>query len=273
VQEQGRIERELQGADVARVWSTAWNVAEYTGNWVGAERIALLLTSPLHPRESRGLGWIAIAHVRAAGGRPAAAAAALDRLAAIDEPDAIVLRATLSILPFLPFSRADLLRARRDLARWNGKLLQSGRSPLLIDYAGGAAIRERLIATLDARARGDSTPGVWTLPWPPNETLPVEQVLLPDASMQRLLHAERFRARGAVREAESWYASLPEPDAYDVSLLAPAALGRARAARAGGDTAAATRWYTRAARLWRDAEPSLGAQLVEIRKGASSVER
>ena len=66
-----------------------------------------------------------------------------------------------------------------------------------------------------------------------------------------------LREVGRRREALDWYATFPDPEAYDLAYLPAATLRRAELYDRLGNRAAARRFYARFADLWRDADPEL----------------
>ena len=117
----------------------------------------------------------------------------------------------------------------------------------------------RVLRAEVARARGQSLQALQIL-----GEKPVPLGRLPRESdhalaHERFLRAELLREVGRQREALKWYATFPDPEAYDLVYLPAAILRRAELYERLGDQAAARRFYARFADLWRDADPELQA--------------
>ena len=88
---------------------------------------------------------------------------------------------------------------------------------------------------------------------------------------QRLRRGYLLAALGDAEGAERWYSTIPTPDGYEVPLVAPATLARARLAESEGRTTDAIELYERFARLWADCEPELRPLVEEARQRADSL--
>ncbi|WP_420126835.1 BTAD domain-containing putative transcriptional regulator [Longimicrobium sp.] len=81
----------------------------------------------------------------------------------------------------------------------------------------------------------------------------------------RWLRAEMLHAAGRLREALRWYATFPEPIAYDLPYLAPAHLRRAEIHERLGDRREAVWHYEAVLDIWRDPDPELRPELDAVR--------
>jgi len=90
---------------------------------------------------------------------------------------------------------------------------------------------------------------------------------------ERFLFGESLAALGRRTEAIRWFATFPEPAAYDLIYLAPTHLRRARLFDQLGDRAAATRHYARFVELWLDCDPELRPLVDEAKARLAVLER
>ncbi len=115
----------------------------------------------------------------------------------------------------------------------------------------------RVIRAEVARARGRQQqalailgdPGVWLHHLPTATDYSIAH--------ERFLRGELLRELNRPNEAIQWYATFPDPQAYDLMYLGFATLRRADLYDRLGNRSAALRSYQRLASLWRDADPEL----------------
>ena len=287
------------------VWSMARDLANYAAAWPEAEAVALLLTEPTRSIPVRALGWVTVAEIRAAAGRPIAARAAVVRAAAFDVDQAAYMRAQLASLPFLPASDAELASARRELALRSGPLSPFGDTTEPgAGAAEAAAVRRQFLTAIDVRSgrtpdrvQGDTVEDMRNglqqlavrafLPRPGDMALARSHakeigarwnaaqvgVWPGSESLIRLARAELLHQIGNDDEAVHWYATFPAYGRNDAVFRAAAALGRARAAETLGDRNGAARAYGEVAWLWRGAEPELAARARVAAEQAASLRR
>lgn len=268
----------------AQRWHLAWAVARFTGSWDAAESLLASLATPDRPASTRAPAWLGVAMLRAAAGRPAAAMAALDS-AALDDPEwAALARAGLHSLPLFPATGEELERMRREVAGLTGNRPERGVLPVRFPPESQQEARERVLHALDGRGElvddgvdrvmmgraGLDWPG---RPYPPRDgpaAAPPSPIKVEsDWARQRpyavpflnLDALDRFHrgyllaAAGRTTEADRWYAGIPAPDGYEVPLMAPAILARARLAESGGRFTDAIALYRRFAIMWSGGEP------------------
>lgn len=283
----------------ARRWQLAWSVARFTGAWHAAESLVLGLTTPDRPATTRAPAWLGVAMLRAAAGQPVGARAALDSAAKDDQEWAAIARAELDALPFLPASDDELAHARAALHSATGSPRPAhGALPTYFTLATQAIAGGRAMGALNRRAslaaewpyylnpagmvgpdRRDISPAGPRRPaaslaalerdWA-DETAGRAHFLSMNA-YQRLRRGYLLAASGRPDEADRWYATIPTPDGYEVALVAPATLARARLAESEGRMDDAARLYERFARLWADCEPELRPLVEEARRRAESI--
>lgn len=90
---------------------------------------------------------------------------------------------------------------------------------------------------------------------------------------ERFLIGESLAALGRRTDAIRWFATFPEPAAYDLIYLAPSHLRRAEIFDRLGDRAAAIRHYARFIELWLDCDPELRPMVEEARRRLAELER
>jgi tetratricopeptide (TPR) repeat protein len=112
VEEQREVIAELRTAGEGRVWNIARYLAIAAHSLEGAEQLLRLLTEPTRSREVRAFGHLALAHLDLARGRARAAGEQLTRAASLDPHAALVHRALLATVPFLPGPPARLSALR-----------------------------------------------------------------------------------------------------------------------------------------------------------------
>ncbi|MDB4917449.1 MAG: transcriptional activator protein [Gemmatimonadetes bacterium] len=242
----------LVTADASRIWTNAWSVAQYAGNWRLAEQIALTLTTAERSDDARTSGWLAIAQFRKAAGRPRAADEALANLAAIAPLHATVVRAGFVALP--RDTALDLRRAQSAAALLRASTV-SDKSVLLRGSAGDVdrtriLVLERLEhphMTVEKYPRG-----IAAYPWGPRFSA---QPVFPLSAAARFDLGLYATSQRKWAEADHWFSLVNEPEGFDITLRAPAMRARAAAATQHGDLETARRCRARLAWLERDAEP------------------
>ncbi len=294
------VDRRTAGARVSRQsdaqrWQLAWSVARFTGDWSAAESLLTELASPDRAATTRAVAWLGVATLRAAGGRPEAARAAL-AAAAHDDPEwAALARAELDALPFFPASAAEVAAARQAvfltarLSRPAQGVLAPGFTASFRDLAHRRAIRaldqrgsslpEQLVRPLSATTTShlsapmaDSSHLAGALAslerqWA-NEAIG-QLPFLPGVTLQRLRRGHLLEKQNQRPAARRWYASIPTGNGYDVQLIAPAVAHRARLAEGEGSHAEAAQLYERFAVLWADCEPELRPAVNEALRRAA----
>ena len=288
----------------------ALRVASYTGDIRGAEAILARLVESASPPEVRVLAYLQLAEFAAAGGRWREARQRLRHAAADASFLALAVEASHGILPVAPLDRAELLRLRERVRRWDSaaagvdsvtellrvppparpglrRFFLGALSLRLGDNAGAAvhadalardsiAIQYRLPTTL--RAMRSLAAGRYAEGLTAADSLisgdPALAFTRQDA-VGRYVRGELLRAAGRDAEADGWFGSFGDITGWDLAVLAPGELERARIAELRGDPAAAALHYARAIALWKDADPELRpllaqaeARLQEIRPGA-----
>ncbi|HWK90338.1 MAG TPA: tetratricopeptide repeat protein, partial [Longimicrobium sp.] len=227
------------------------------------------------------LDFLLAVEIRAARGQLRAAHALLDSLRPVHPAWTAEYRAVLALLPGVD-GRAALAKARAELAQAGGAAPERayllGRVELAMgDTASAARRAEELGAmggtsrqTASARdlgrllrahllaARGRPAEALAAL----GEPRPDASGLLPSLrsypkAHERWLRGELLRAAGRPREAVRWYASFPDPQAYDLAYRAAAHQRLAELHAELGDAAAAARERDRAQALRRSADPGL----------------
>ncbi len=261
--------------DDATIWARIWSVARFTGDLRAAERVAQALLTPGRAADVQDLAWLAIAHFRLAGGQPAAALAAVERLSDSRADAALAFRGQLAALPFVPSTALNRAALRDSLSatdgpggaawRFSDETAHRGSSVMLGNLAGARLLaspsvivaqlhqRDSLAGEDVPRDRRFASPG-----FPVAIVAPASSAgAAPLTAASRLWRADSLLAAGNARDALAWYGSLPETDGYDVIYLALAARGQLRAAAAIGDRASADVARIRLARLWQHAEPAV----------------
>jgi DNA-binding SARP family transcriptional activator len=250
-----------------------------------------------HPsRDVRALAHRLTALAEVARGRWRRATAALDSLATIDAEAALHLHALIAVQPFVAASPAELraLAARLDALRAVARpdredatagslteraLVRQHRRGLVAAALGDrvtlararAALRAAALDTARVRLAGPLAAGLDArdalLAGRPEAALRALEAARPaplpelatSQAADRFLRAELLTALGRADEAARWYAAMAEQGSHELPWLAPAQRRLGELAARRGDARAVVRHQTRAAALWRDADPILAA--------------
>lgn len=138
------------------ILETVGVVASMAGDLDGAARLARLLAGPAHPPRWRVAAHVQLAYIATAEGRWIEARRELEAAGRDDPVMALLGRAFLSALPWLPLSAAERDSVRRELAAWDPSRLTPvslSLYPMLPDLAPG--LRAFGLAAL-ASVNGDS---------------------------------------------------------------------------------------------------------------------
>ena len=247
----------LSRGDAHRIWTAAWSVAQYAGNWRMAEQIALFLTRADHSDDARSAGWVAVAQFRRASGRPRAAEDAVLSLQRSAPMFALVLRAGFAALPHTGASDPDEIDAAIRQLRGNAAGDASPDSLSLLSFVGNAAgmrlvllerlERSRVGMAAPVRGRDGSRPGADGY----------IQAIFPMGAATRMDVALAAVAERRWADADRLLQLVSQPDRFDVALMTAAVRARVTTATALRDTASATHARARLAWLERDAEPAV----------------
>ena len=123
------VTRRLERASDLTLALAIWDVATWTDNIDGAERVARLLTTPSRSAEERTLGHAWLAHVKLAKGQWQGAKQELAAMASLDLPAALEYRALLSSLPFAPTLRSELVELRAALQQLDPATIPASGNP------------------------------------------------------------------------------------------------------------------------------------------------
>jgi hypothetical protein len=113
------VARELQSARAITVAIAFADVALYTGNLDGADRLARQFLEVARSPELRALCHTLLAHLAMARGRPEQVRAELARAQELDRTWGLESRALLATLPFAPAGEPELRRLRQELGAWD----------------------------------------------------------------------------------------------------------------------------------------------------------
>ncbi len=197
---QAEVTRELaqaRGLTIARAFS---DVALYSGNLDGAERLGRELFAAARSEEFRAFGQVTLAHLDLARGR---VVEAFDRLRQAERHDpawALETRGLFAALPFLPIPPDRLAAVRAELTAWDPAAARPAVAiPLAFHNDLHAQLRVYLLGLLAVRA---GTLEEAALAGEELAELPVpegNEALL--QHLGRTLHAALLQARGAPQEA------------------------------------------------------------------------
>lgn len=302
----------LAAADDAVVENLVRSIAVHSHDLEVAARAARIQAAPERDPLVRGRAHVMLAQIELARGRWRAAEDELDLLEAIQPGWALQYRAAFAAFPFLPTPAPALRRLREALegpaelqpARPEfpyaprqiypprrhylaGLLgLRSGdryaalRHAVEMERSTGDGVRDafgetyaRGLRAALARSQGQPEEALRLLDAPriPPDSIRPNIGSFPDADA-RFLKAELLREQGRVREAIRWYASFPDPAAYDLIYLAPSHLRRGQLQEELGDSGRARGHYARLLELWGHADESFRPWLEEARQGLARLE-
>jgi tetratricopeptide (TPR) repeat protein len=197
---QAAITRELaqsRGLTIARTFS---DVALYSGNLAGAERLGRDLFAAARSEEFRAFGHLTLAHLDLARGRVIEAFDRVREAGALEPAWSIEVRGLFASLPFLPLPEAERARTRSELQAWDpGSARAAVAVPLAFHNELHAHFRQFLLGLLAVR-EGDlagaaiAAEDLAELPVPAGAGALLEH-------LGRTLHAELLLARGLPGEA------------------------------------------------------------------------
>lgn len=286
----------------------ASRIASYTGDVAGGEAVVMPLIRPTQIPDVRVLGHLQLAEFAAQSGRWKEARQQLQELAPNAPVVALALETFLAILPFAPTPRADLVRLRQRVTDWN--LAPAGvdsASNLRIPQPARPGLRQFFLAALALRL-GDVTDATrqadqlakdrvalsYGLPTllramialetrrPVDGLAALDSLTVGDPAflfprqdaLMRFTRAQLLQAAGRDGDAYAWYGTFGDLLCWDLALLAPGELARAAIAQRRGDNQAAANHYSRALRMWQNADPELRplvdnarSQLVQLSRG------
>lgn len=280
----------LAALDVTHV--AASRVASYTANMRGAESLAALLIEPANPLAFRVVGHLQLAEFEAAAGRWQDARRRLQQLAPLAPALALTMEASLAILPIAPAPRDYLVDLRRRVADWNTastgldsvpgvhRVPPHTRSVLRRFHLGALSLRLGDVAAAAAqsnqldrdavaaelglnrvlRARIAQHNRQFTQALAALDSLPDDansMAFVRQEPLTRFMRGQLLEAAGRPGEADGWYGSFGDLAQWDMALLAPGALARARFAQQRGDHAAAAHFYGRVLKFWENADPEV----------------
>lgn len=271
-----------------RVWATAWRAALYSAEFGQARALIEPLTSPVRPREVRAYGYIALAHLEIASGRPTAAGQRLRQAEAELPGVALQFEVMWAAFPFrsggceedtaglgarvragsfgrtipatLPSVQRNHLDAGPDVWREYLSGLLAACAGLAIDAQVAALDRaEPWSSALSdvVRARAAWAGGAnGAVDAPAGASLVPVQAPLMGGVHNAFLRAELLLRSGRLDEGLAWYgAALNDLDYTGAAYLAPSWLRRAETLERLGRPDDAAAAYRRFAEIWRDAEP------------------
>jgi DNA-binding SARP family transcriptional activator/tetratricopeptide (TPR) repeat protein len=132
------------------------DVALYSGNAAGAERIARSFLEVARSPELRAFCHISLAHLAVAHGRCRAAQGELREAQALDLTQGLEARALVAALPFLPVEPHELSEIREQLRSWDpAEAVRSSLPALAVHNALHPTIKDYLAGLLAVRA-GDA---------------------------------------------------------------------------------------------------------------------
>lgn len=302
--EQDRVAAELAQATDRGLALSAREVAVFSHNLDGAERLARLLAEPSRNSDARARGHLILAQLELARGRRRRAEIELDAAERFDASGALELRALFATHPLTPSTPAALDALRRRLLRWDPtgsapRVAPPGpRDTVLRSYLLGllsARLGERSAALEYATAleRLEAPPEMGSLPadlaaglraqvaWQAEdaegalaelERAPMQVPIgtpgspFDNRSLERYTRGELLRALGRDSEALRWFATLAQESFFDLLYLAPAELRQAEIRERNGERDEAAEHYSRFLELWGDADPELRAATAEAER-------
>lgn len=295
--EQDEVLAALPGARALSAVIAFGDVALYTADLAGAERIGRAFAEVARSDELQALCHLMVAHLAVAGGRIGAANEALARAEPLAPAWTLEVRGLFAALPFLPPAGPAAAAA---LEAWDPATARVKVSvPLLLHNDVHPQLRAWLLGQLAARREDAEGTARWAealaeLPVPATAVTAIERLTRSldaqahrlqgrpaDAlhaiegattdvwyqhaiaspffagTFDRLLRASLLEQAGRKDEALAWYGSMTERSAWELPFAAPAALGAARINAEAGRRSEAARWFGRAAAIWKDCDESL----------------
>ena len=152
-QEDAVVERLERTSDVVLALAT-WDVATFTENLAGANRLAGLVADPSRSVEVRTLGYAWLAHMQLAMGKYEAAKGELALMAALDSVAALEYRALLTAFPFMPVEEAELRDLRERLEALDPTVVPASGNPSIFYSAHDnlhPVLREYLLGIVNVR--------------------------------------------------------------------------------------------------------------------------
>ena len=192
------VTRELRSARAITVGIAFADVALYAGDLAGAETLARCFLEVARAPTLRALCQVQIAHLALARGDLDSARAALEQAETLDRAWGLETRGLFAALPFVPFDREEIARARDDLVGWEPEGGEAGGLLVLAMHrALHPAIRLFLLGLLELRLGDRRAAEGWghaleALPSDPDGLVP---------SLAAELAAARARAEGRTEAA------------------------------------------------------------------------
>jgi tetratricopeptide (TPR) repeat protein len=149
----GRVLDALRRARATTVAVTFADVALYSGNLEGAERIVRTLLDVARSPELRALCHVCLAHLAVSQGRWAEGRKEAKEAQAHDHVQGLEARGLFAALPFLPIGPDELAEVRSELRSWNAmEAPPTALAPLAVHNRLQPAIRSFLLGLLAVRA-------------------------------------------------------------------------------------------------------------------------
>jgi tetratricopeptide (TPR) repeat protein len=273
-----QVTAELQQARALTVGIAFADVALYSGDLAGAERLGRGFIQAARSPELRALCHVLLAHLALAMGRPETMGAELVEAERLDPTWGLEMRAYFATLPFVPTAQGELRDVRDALERWNPAAAVPSLSPIFalhndlhpairtyllgllevrLGDAAAAAVRLEALTELEAsgtvvrnltveldaaiaHAAGRAADALARLEQSRPELWFQLTVASPFFSLasQRFLRARLLEETGRLEEAAGWYRTIAQRSPYELIYDAPA---RERLAAMAGAAAALTR--------------------------------
>jgi tetratricopeptide (TPR) repeat protein len=149
----GRVLDALRRARAVTMAVTFADVAVYSGNPEGAERVARTVLEVARSSELRALCHVSLAHLAVSQGRWARGRAEAKEAQALDHAQGIETRALFAALPFLPVGKDELAEVRSHLRSWNpAETPPTALAALAVHNGLHPAIKSFLLGLLAVRA-------------------------------------------------------------------------------------------------------------------------
>jgi DNA-binding SARP family transcriptional activator len=156
--DEGNIERVLGALRRARAVTVAVafsDVALYSDNPDGAQRIGRAFIEVARSTELRALCHVGVAHIALSQGRWRAAQTELALAESLDYPQALETRALFTALPFVPVDSAELAEVRERLDAWDASQVPPSSFPPIAIHNGLHPIIKAYLSGLLAIRAGD----------------------------------------------------------------------------------------------------------------------